>query len=101
MFRMGDDVGSPSRDIIGLRDDQMPGEPLLKEFMRDGVVMATYPPLTEIRSVFAADFAAFPDPVKAIRNPTSYPVEFSARLKALSDDTTQKITRSETGKGPA
>lgn len=101
VFRMSDDGGRPSRDVIGLRDEQIPGEPLLKEFMRGGARMATDPSLTEIRRVFAGDFAAFPDRVKAIRKPDSYPVEFSARLTALSEETTEKINRGETGKGPA
>jgi nicotinate phosphoribosyltransferase len=101
VFRISDDGSRPSRDVIGLRDDQMPGEPLLKEFMRDGVMKGTYPSLTEIRSLFTADFAAFPDRVKTIRNPKPYPVEFSARLNALSEAATQKIMRSETRKGPA
>jgi hypothetical protein len=41
--------------------------------------------LTEIREKLAVDLATLPGSVKAIREPSRFPVEFSPKLKALRD----------------
>ena len=94
IFRFRDGRGETERDIIGLRDEKLPGESLLKEFVRDGGLSEPHPSLTAIRKVFEADFASLPQNVKAIRQPSVYPVEFSPGLKALRDEITEKIGRS-------
>jgi nicotinate phosphoribosyltransferase len=94
VFRSRDGKGQSERDFIGLRDEKLPGETLLKEVMGDGRLSEAYPTLIEIRKVFEADFASLPENVKAIRDPSGYPVEFSPRLRALRDEITEKIGRS-------
>jgi nicotinate phosphoribosyltransferase len=91
VFRVRDGNGQAQRDLIGLRDEKLSDETLLKEVMRDGRRSETYPSLAEIRRVFEADFAALDDSVKAIRQPRVYPVEFSPSLQALRDEITLKI----------
>jgi nicotinate phosphoribosyltransferase len=93
VFRSRDSKGELQRDLIGLRDENLPGERLLEEVMRDGRLSKTYPSLREIRSVFEADFASLQESVKAIRDPSGYPVEFSPGLRALRDEITEKMTR--------
>jgi Nicotinate phosphoribosyltransferase C-terminal domain len=93
VFRSHDSKGELQRDLIGLRDENLPGERVLEEVMRDGRRSKTYPSLTEIRSVFEVDFASLEKDVKAIRDPSSYPVEFSPGLRALRDEITRKIAR--------
>lgn len=80
-------------DWIGLRDEKIAGERLLKEVVRDGRTIAPSPSLAESRETFAAEFAALPESVKAIRDPQPYPVEFSPKLIALRDATVGKITQ--------
>ena len=94
VFRVRDGKGQAQRDLVGLRDEKLPGESLLKEVMRDGRPSETYPSLVEIRRVFEADFASLDDSVKAIRQPTNYTVEFSPSLQALRDEITERMARS-------
>jgi nicotinate phosphoribosyltransferase len=91
VFRFRDSKGELQRDLIGLRDEKLPGESLLEEVMRNGRLSKTYPSLTEIRRVFEADFASLHENVKAIRDPSEYSVEFSPGLRALRDEITRKI----------
>jgi nicotinate phosphoribosyltransferase len=94
VFRVRDGKGQAQRDLVGLRDEKLPGESLLKEVMRNGRPSETYPSLVEIRRVFEADFASLDDSVKAIRQPTNYTVEFSPSLQALRDEITERMARS-------
>jgi nicotinate phosphoribosyltransferase len=94
VFRFRGSKGELQRDVIGLRDEKLPGESLLQEVMRNGRLTKTYPSLTEIRKVFEADFASLQENVKAIRNPIDYSVEFSPGLRELREEITQKIGKS-------
>ncbi len=80
-------------DLIGLRNQRLDGEELLKEVMRGGKIIAPRPALTETRAVFAAEFTALPDAVKAIRNPNEYAVDFSPELKFLRDTCAARVLR--------
>jgi nicotinate phosphoribosyltransferase len=78
------------RDIVGMREENLAGAPLLREVMRAGHLSLTRPTLAEMRDALASDLAALPDHVKAIRAPGHVPVEFSAQLTALRDETAAK-----------
>jgi len=94
VFRQRDGHGNLERDLIALRHEVSAGESLLKEAMRNGKTIAPCPALAESREIFAAEFAALPWSVKAILNPSNYAVDLSAKLKALHDETVEKIMRS-------
>ena len=83
VFRRKAADGNMEKDIIGARDEDLPGERLLQEVMRAGKITVAYPKLSEIRERLTADLATLPASVKAIREPSRFPVEFSANLKAL------------------
>lgn len=83
VFRRKVADGNMEKDIIGARDEDLPGERLLQEVMRAGKIIAAYPKLSEIRERLTADLATLPASVKAIREPSRFPVEFSTKLKAL------------------
>ena len=85
VFRQKAAGGQTKKDIIGARDEKLPGDRLLKEVMRGGRITAAHPKLSEIREKLAADLARLPGSVKAIREPSRFPVEFSPTLKALRD----------------
>jgi nicotinate phosphoribosyltransferase len=91
VFRQRDGQGDLASDIIGLRNESIAGESLLKEAMRDGKTSAPYPSLAESREILAAELAALPLSTKTIRNPSIYPVEFSAKSTALRDEAAEKI----------
>jgi nicotinate phosphoribosyltransferase len=94
IFRLLNDSGKFARDLIARRDENLPGERLLKEYLRDGVLVESLPSLLDCRAAFARDFAALPDAVRAIREPKEYAVEFSAPLRELQGRTAQQFKSS-------
>jgi nicotinate phosphoribosyltransferase len=93
LFRLRDSTGVFTRDVIGLRDEQLGSERLLKEVMRGGKKRAPSPSLAESRDLFTAEFAALPAAVKSIRKPHLYTVEFSPLLNDLRAEVTERHTR--------
>ena len=94
VFRQRDNQGQLQRDVIGLREEHFPGlEPLLKKVMEHGKVLLPQPTLENSRTMLMQEIACLPDSVKAIRNPSSYPVAFTPGLRALLERTEQDITR--------
>ena len=94
VFRQRNGQGNFQRDLIGLRDEAIGGEMLLREVMRNGRITEPHPSLAECRATFAAEFTSLPQDVKAIRNPKRYEVDFTAKLKDLRDETAENIVRS-------
>jgi nicotinate phosphoribosyltransferase len=93
VFRRRHGLGTLAGDLIGLRDEEVAGDKLLKEVMRGGKTIAPRPSLVESCETFAAEFAALPEGCKAIRNPQFYPVDFTPKLKNLRDETTEQMKR--------
>ncbi|MBM4263161.1 MAG: nicotinate phosphoribosyltransferase [Deltaproteobacteria bacterium] len=84
VFRCLDKEGKLLGDVIGMRDDVFAdAEPLLKNVMARGEITAPLPSLGATRELFLQEFACLPQPIRAIRKPETYPVEFSPRLQAL------------------
>ena len=93
-FRVFDKQGQLQKDIIALRGENVAGaEPLLKKVMTEGKITVPLPSLEEIRSVFLSEFAKLPEPIKAIRNPSHYLVEHSARLQEYCANVEQQVSR--------
>ena len=90
VFRQKGANGKAEKDIIGLRSEKLPGEILLREIMRDGRTSSNFPTLLEMRERLAADLDTLADRVKAIREPSRYPVEFSPKLSALREEIAKK-----------
>ena len=85
VFRIKDDQGQLSRDVIGLQEDDIPdGAALLSEVMVEGRRTTTTPRLREIRELFSQEFASLSDRFKALDNPPQYPVEVSTSLCELT-----------------
>jgi nicotinate phosphoribosyltransferase len=94
IFRVCDQQGQLQKDVIALRSENVAGaEPLLKKVMTEGKITVPLPSLEEIRSVFLSEFARLPEPIKAIRNPSHYLVEHSARLREHCANVEQQVTR--------
>jgi nicotinate phosphoribosyltransferase len=83
--------GQLIKDIIGLRDEKLEGEKLLKKVMQNGKPLAPTESLDKIRQRFRNEFKSLNDSVKAIRNPKPYPVELSPKLKNLQEQVIRKI----------
>lgn len=92
LFRFVDARGRLQKDVIGLRSEGLAdAEPLLRKVMEDGKAKKPYPALKEIREKFLDEFRRLDDDVKAIRNPSVYPVGLSPQLKKLKDEIEQQL----------
>jgi len=95
IFRLCREDGKLSKDVIALREEDVSGaEPLLKRILENGTRAAALPSLEESRSIFRDEFGRLPDPIKAIRQPAEYPVEFTPTLIALREAIERKLTSS-------
>lgn len=93
VFRCVDSQGKLLGDVIGLREDVFADtEPLLRKFMEKGEMTTALSSLSETREVFLEEFARLPAPIKVIRKPENYPVEFSPRLQALRAEVERKVS---------
>jgi len=59
--------------------------------MASGEVAVRCPTLEEIRDNFMGEFKRLSDPIKAIRNPASYPVEISPQLTKLREEVGRQL----------
>ncbi len=75
--------GSFMRDIIGMADEQLEGEPLIEPVMRDGVPLHQAPALLDVQRRAAEQLAATPESTRALEKPAPYEVEISAQLHQL------------------
>ena len=95
VFRFAGDQGQLEKDLIALRTEEIPrAEPLLQKVMANGRCVAPRPNLKEIRQRFFAEFARLAATVKAIRDPTLYPVEFSFELRKLQAQVERQLAQS-------
>ena len=96
VFRMRDERGQLQKDVIALREENIPGaDPLLQKVMASGEVAVRCPTLEEIRDNFMGEFKRLSDPIKAIRNPASYPVEISPQLTKLREEVGRQLGEPE------
>ena len=87
----------PGKDIIALRDEPLPGEPLLRPVMENGRRLHSAEPLDTIRDRFQNEFAGFDDRYKAITDPPPYPVELGPGLQHLQDQVISRVKQKELG----
>ncbi len=77
------------KDIIGLEDEDVHGEPLLSKVMEKGKIIYQVPSLDAVREVALRNLSELPDKYKMLRDAATYPVELSPKLK----DTKRELTR--------
>jgi nicotinate phosphoribosyltransferase len=92
IFRLTTPSGSLKRDVIGLRKDDLPGEPLLRKAMEGGEIVGRCPSLPEIQKTFLAEFANLDEKYRRLDGgPPHYPVSHSPRLRRLQAGIIRKI----------
>jgi nicotinate phosphoribosyltransferase len=98
VFRLMAAAGRLKKDVIGLRDDRLPGEPLLQKVMSRGKITAKLPSLPEIRKRFLDEFARLDERYKAIDGAgPHFPVSYSPRLRRLQAKTARSVACRELG----
>ncbi len=71
-------------DVLGMRDEDLPGDRLLEAVMRDGVRLAPATTVAEARSRLESDLAALPEAAKRLEEPERVAVGISAALRAAA-----------------
>ena len=100
VYRHRDGDGRLLRDVIA-RAEEPPvdgaAQPLLREVMQKGRLVAPLPILEELTEAFGREFASLPDRHKALRSPAPYEVATSAGLEKLRLQVTETVTRGQAG----
>jgi len=85
VWRTFDAQGRMQRDILSLEDDRQNGETLVVPVMRGGERAGPPPTLAQIRERAARELAGLPETLRRLESGPAYPVEISAKLKALAE----------------
>lgn len=84
-----------AEDCIGLKDEELTGEPMLRAVMQNGRRLHPPEPLAAIQERFCREFAQLDDSIKAIHNPGDYPVLLGKALRELQTEVTRQTMRKE------
>ena len=84
VWRSYDAQGVMCGDVLSLEGDKQDGEALVVPVMRAGKRLAAAPTLAQIRERAARDLARLPEPLRRLEPGIAYPVEISAKLKAMA-----------------
>lgn len=84
VYRLLDDRGRIVKDILALHDEPYPvGVPLLKPWVRNGVLIRSLPTLDEIKKRVQNDLSTLRPQVLRFSNPAPVRVQYSPGLKRL------------------
>lgn len=96
LFRFADGQGRLKKDVVALRNEELPGaEPLLQKVMEKGEIRGASPTLKKIRQLFLDEFKRLDERTKATRNPAPYTVELSPQLKHLKETIEQQVVQTQ------
>jgi len=93
IFRKRDKEGRYLKDIIGLENEKVNGEPLLVKIMKKGRITYDIPKLEEIRRVTLWNLLQLPDKYKKLAGAALYPVELSATLRKIRNQLERQLRR--------
>jgi nicotinate phosphoribosyltransferase len=92
--RYGPD-GRMAGDVVSLEDDQISGEPLITQRMKDGRRIGPAPALADIRASAARDLAHLPEPLRRLDAGATYPVRMGDPLARLAEAVDRRLARQE------
>ena len=91
VFRQTDEHGEYVRDMIGLENEKVSGEPLLIRVMEKGCNVYKTRKLAEIRTVASMNFSRLPDKHKKLTKASRYPVKLSPELMKVKRQLTEQL----------
>jgi nicotinate phosphoribosyltransferase len=91
VYRFKDNRGYFDYDIIGLQEENLPGDPLLEKVMEKGELTYDLPSLTVIRKYAKETFQKLPNKYKILKNAPEYPVRLSQTLENLTRNLTVNL----------
>jgi nicotinate phosphoribosyltransferase len=93
VWRTFDAQGRMRSDVLSLENDKQDGETLTAPVMRGGKRVGAPPSLAQIRERAARELGRLPEPLRRLEVGITYPVEISAKLKALAAEMSAKGVR--------
>lgn len=91
LFRLKDTEGNYVKDVIGLSNEKVEGEPILAKAMENGSIVFRLPSLEEIRENALRNLSQLPSMYKKLRNAPLYPVELSFQLRKMKKALTDQL----------
>lgn len=85
IFRTFDSQGKMQEDHLAIVDESLPGEPLLKPFMRQGKRLNPPEPLEQCRKHAARQLDQLPKALRSLKQESLYPVHISQTIRTLAD----------------
>jgi nicotinate phosphoribosyltransferase len=95
IFRQKDERGHYIKDVIGLADEEVAGDPLLLKVMEKGKIVYDLPSLERARKTALTNLSQLPDKYKKLVKAPLYPVELSPRLRKIQKALMDQIKRVE------
>lgn len=92
VYRHYRENGTLAGDTVGLDAEELPGAGLLKPMMLSGQRVATREPLDQLQQRCRESLQQLPTPLKSLSAPANYPVDVSAAVRALADETDRGTT---------
>jgi nicotinate phosphoribosyltransferase len=98
IFRVTGPGGQLVKDVIGLREETLPGERLLQKVMSWGEIVGRRLTLPEIQSTFLAEFGRLDEKYRKLEDDRPhFPVSLSPSLRRLQARTIRRICEQELG----
>lgn len=91
IFRLKDTEGNYVKDVIGLSNEKVEGEPILAKAMENGRIVFRLPSLEEIKENALRNLSQLPSMYKKLRNAPLYPVELSFQLRKMKKALTDQL----------
>jgi nicotinate phosphoribosyltransferase len=91
VFRLKDTEGNYVKDVIGLSNEKVEGEPILAKAMENGSIVFRLPSLEEIRENALRNLSQLPSKYRKLRNAPLYPVELSFQLRKMKKALTDQL----------
>ena len=91
VFRIKDNQGYFMKDIIGLENEKIDGDPLLLKVFEKGQKVYNVPALEDVRTRTLENLQHLPSRFKKLRNAPAYPVELSIGLTNMINKMTQEV----------
>jgi len=95
VYRQRDERGKFKRDIICRADEELEGEKLLVDVMRNGELCYDLPPIDRIKEKAMRNLSDLPEEYKRLIDPEEYPVLRSKRLEEFKKETEERILKTE------
>ncbi|MFZ5801429.1 MAG: nicotinate phosphoribosyltransferase [Candidatus Omnitrophota bacterium] len=93
VYRFFDSRGRYSKDVLGLEEEKIKGEPLLIKVMENGRLAYDLPSLTDIQKRCRENLSRLPEKVKRITAASRFPVILSPGLSALTRRLSHKLKK--------